>query len=52
MAAEQQQALFENTARAMRGVPREIQERWIGHCAKADPAYGEGVAKAIEALEK
>ncbi len=34
--------------RAMRGVPAEIQQRWIGHCAKADPAYGAGVAQAIE----
>jgi cation transport ATPase len=37
MTAEQQQVLFDNTARAMRGVPQEIQERGIGHCAKADP---------------
>jgi catalase len=50
MTAEQQQVLFDNTARAMRGVPHEIQERWIGHCTKADPAYGKGVAKAIEEL--
>jgi catalase len=34
----------------MRGVPQEIQERWIGHCAKADPAYGKGVAKAVQEL--
>jgi catalase len=34
----------------MRGVPQEIQQRWIGHCAKADPAYGKGVAKAVEEL--
>ena len=25
-------------------------ERHIEHCTKADPAYGEGVRKAIEAL--
>jgi catalase len=50
MTAEQQQVLFDNTARAMRGVPQEIQQRWIGHCAKADPAYGKGVAKAVEEL--
>jgi catalase len=52
MSAEQKRALFENTARATRGIPREIQQRWIDNCAKADQAYGEGVAKAIEALEK
>jgi catalase len=44
------QALFDNTARAMSGVPAEIQQRWIGHCAKADPDYGAGVAKAIADL--
>jgi hypothetical protein len=27
---EQRQALFENTARSMNGVPTEIQQRWIG----------------------
>jgi catalase len=36
----------------MWGVPVEIQQRWIGHCAKADPAYGDGVAEAIEDLER
>ena len=50
MQGTQQQALFENTARAMVGVPREIQQRWIDHCTKADPAYGAGVAEAIDAL--
>jgi catalase len=29
----------------MKTVPREIQERQIAHFAKADPAYGERVAK-------
>ena len=47
MSPEQQQVLFENTARNMDGVPEEIKLRHIGHCAKADPAYGEGVAKAM-----
>ncbi|MFC5993464.1 catalase [Pseudonocardia hispaniensis] len=50
MSPEQQQALFENTARAIAGVPREIQQRHIDNCAKADSAYGDGVAKAIAAL--
>jgi len=50
MGAKQKQALFENTARAMQGVPKEIQQRHIDHCAKADKAYGEGVAKALKAL--
>lgn len=47
MTAEQQQALFENTARSIGGAPREIQLRHIGHCLKADPAYGKGVAAAL-----
>ena len=47
MSAKQKKALFENTARAMQGVPEEIQRRHIGHCSKADKAYGEGVAKAL-----
>jgi catalase len=44
----QQQALFENTARAMGDAPREIKLRHIGNCLKADPAYGAGVAKALD----
>ncbi len=47
MSAEQQQALFDNTARAMGDAPKEIKIRHIGHCLKADPAHGEGVAKAL-----
>jgi catalase len=41
------QALFENTGRAMGDAPREIKIRHIGNCLKADAAYGEGVAKAL-----
>ena len=48
MSTAQQQALFENTARSMAGVPREIQLRHIRHCLKADPAYGAGIAKALD----
>ena len=47
MTAEQKKVLFENTARAMGDAPKEIKVRHIGNCAKADPAYGEGVAKAL-----
>ncbi|MEW9573182.1 catalase [Rhodanobacter sp. Si-c] len=47
MSAKQKKALFENTARAMQGVPEEIQRRHVEHCSKADKAYGEGVAKAL-----
>jgi catalase len=47
MTPAQQQALFENTARAMGDARRHIKERHIANCAKADPAYGEGVARAL-----
>ena len=47
MSPAQQRALFGNTARAMADAPMEIKVRHIGHCLKADPAYGKGVAKAL-----
>jgi catalase len=47
MSAAQQQALFENTARAMGDAPEEIKRRHIAHCTQADPAYGAGVSKAM-----
>jgi catalase len=47
MTPPQQQALFDNTARAMGDVAREIKERHIANCAKADPAYGAGVARSL-----
>ncbi|MGJ3523072.1 catalase [Nitratidesulfovibrio sp. D1] len=47
MTPEQQDALFQNTARAMGDAPEEIKRRHVGNCAKADPAYGAGVAKAL-----
>lgn len=47
MTAEQQQTLFENTARAVGGAKLDIQHRHIRNCYKADPAYGAGVAKAL-----
>lgn len=50
MTAEQQQVLFENTARAIDGASEATVERHIFNCTQADPAYGEGVRKAIEAL--
>jgi catalase len=48
MNPEQQKALFDNTGRAMGDAPKEIKIRHIGNCLKADPAYGEGVANALE----
>jgi catalase len=47
MNPEQQQVLFENTARNMGDAPEEIKRRHIGNCYKADPAYGKGVADAL-----
>lgn len=47
MSKEQQQVLFENTARAMGDAPEMIKQRHIDNCTKADPAYGAGVAKAL-----
>ncbi|NQD93260.1 catalase, partial [Pseudomonas sp. CrR25] len=47
MSPAQQQALFDNTARALGDAPDAIKQRHIGNCSKADPAYGAGVAKAL-----
>lgn len=47
MSPEQQQVLFDNTARNINGAERFIQTRHIGNCYKADPNYGIGVAKAL-----
>lgn len=43
----QRQRLFDNIAAAMAGVPEAIVRRQIEHFRKADPAYGEGVARAV-----
>jgi catalase len=47
MSAEEKARLIGNLVGAMQGVPREIQVRQIRHFYKADPAYGEGVAKGL-----
>ena len=47
MNKEQQQRLFDNTAAEVGGAEKFIQIRHIQNCYKADPAYGEGVAKAL-----
>lgn len=47
MTEEQQQLLFANTARAMGDAPEDIKRRHCSNCLQADPAYGEGVAKAL-----
>ncbi len=43
----QKAQLFGNIAGAMQGVPENIIRLQLSHFAKADPAYGAGVAKAL-----
>lgn len=47
MSSEQQQVLFENTARNMGDSEEHIKLRHIKNCFHADPEYGKGVAKAL-----
>ncbi|MBT5305283.1 MAG: catalase [Candidatus Scalindua sp.] len=47
MTAEQQKALFSNTASAMGDAPEKIKLLHISNCMKADPAYGKGVSDAL-----
>jgi catalase len=51
MTPAQQRVLFENTARAMRGVSAEVKARHVANCSKADPTYGAGVQAAFARLE-
>ena len=48
MTPEQQQLLFDNTARAIRGASQEVLERHVANCRRADAAYGDGVARALK----
>ena len=48
MTPEQQQVLCENTGRAMGDSELFIKQRHVRNCYKADEAYGEGVAKALD----
>ncbi|BDM63256.1 catalase [Shewanella sp. NFH-SH190041] len=48
MKSDEQQRLFDNTARAIGPADRHIQIRHIQNCLKADRAYGEGVARALD----
>jgi catalase len=50
MKPEQQQMLFDNTARAMQGASTEVKARHIGNCSLADPAYGAGVAASLQKI--
>src|SRR5271155_2539981 len=48
MTPEQKQLLFENPARAMNGASQEVMERHVTNCRRADPVYGDGVARALK----
>lgn len=50
MTAEQQQVLFDNTARAISAASETVQQRHIQNCNQADPAYGAGIALALATL--
>ncbi|MGF6492265.1 catalase [Luteibacter sp. 621] len=50
MGAEQRKALFENTARSIKGASAEVVARHISNCTQCHPDYGQGVAAAIAAL--
>ncbi|MGL6071828.1 catalase [Craterilacuibacter sp.] len=47
MTTDEQQRLFDNTARAMGNADIAIKQRHIANCTQADPAYGAGVARAL-----
>jgi catalase len=48
MTPAQKQLLFDNTARAIQGASQEVLERHVANCKRADPHYGEGVARALK----
>lgn len=48
MNAGEKARLIENIANAMRGIPEHIINLQISHFSQADPAYGRGVAKALD----
>ena len=50
MAADEQQRLFENTARSLGNASHAVKDRHVANCRRADPAYGDGVARALDAL--
>ncbi|WP_112381219.1 catalase [Sphingomonas carotinifaciens] len=49
---EQKGRLFKNIAAAMHGIPQFIIDRQLGHFAKVDPSYAEGVRNALAHLDK
>jgi catalase len=51
MDADERQRLFENTARSLGNASLAVKDRHIANCRRADPAYGDGVAHALAALQ-
>ncbi|MBL1234495.1 MAG: catalase [Rhodobiaceae bacterium] len=47
MPSDEQTRLMETIAGAMSSVPEDIQRRQLGHFSKADPNYGQGIAKRL-----
>jgi catalase len=47
MSDSQKEQLFHNIAATMEGIPQNIIDRQMAHFAKADPAYAEGVKRAL-----
>lgn len=47
MSAEQKEALYGNTARAMGDATKQVKLRHVNNCAKAHRDYGMGVAKLV-----
>ncbi|MHA6495160.1 catalase [Pseudomonas borbori] len=47
MNADQQALLIDNIVGAMQSVTRDVQERQLEYFYKADPAYGEGIARGL-----
>lgn len=47
MPSDEQQRLMATIAGAMSTVPEDIQRRQLAHFSKADPNYGQGIAKHL-----
>jgi catalase len=52
MEPDEQQRLFDNTARSLGGASENVRQRHIANCTRADPAYGRGVAQALQRLHR
>jgi catalase len=48
MTPEQKRFLLENPARAIDEASQDVLERRVANCRRADPAYGDGVSRALK----